>query len=75
MGLSERFAVGLGRSNIAELSFIDQLFEGLGRLLNRNIGVNSSGLEQVQLLGSPEVLVNIVNTTPQALLAVNSLSR
>jgi len=74
MGLSQGSAAGLGHSNILELSFLDQFVERPGRFLDRNLGVDSSRLEQVQLLGSSEVLVNVVNTTPQVFLAANLLS-
>lgn len=69
MSLSQGFALGLGGSDVIELSFLYQFLEGLGRFLDRNLGVDSSALEQVQLLGSPEVLVDVVNAAPQAFLA------
>jgi len=74
MGLSQGFAFSLGRSDITELSFLDQFAEGLCRFLDRNLGVHSSTLEQVKLLGSPEVLVDVVDTAPQALLTEKLLS-
>lgn len=48
--------------------------ERLSRFLDRNPGVYSSGLEKIQFLGSPEVLVNVVNAAPQVFLAANLLS-
>ena len=73
MGLSQGFAFGLRRSDVAELSFLDQFAEGLCRFLDRNIGIYSSTLEQVQLLGSPEVFVDVVDTASQALLTAKLL--
>ena len=74
MGLSQSFAFGLRRSDITELSFLDQFAEGLGRFLDRNVGIYSSTLEQVQLLSSPEMLVDVVDTASQALLTAKPLS-
>ena len=74
MSLSQCFAFGLRGSDIAELSFLDQFAEGLGRFLDWDIGIHSSALEEVQLLGSPEVLVDIVDTASQALLAAKLLN-
>ena len=75
MGLSQGFALGLRRSDVTELSLLDQFAEGLGRFLDWNFGVHSSALEQVQLLSSPEVFVDVVDAASQAFLAANSLSR
>ena len=74
MSLSQGFALSLRGSDIAELSFLDQFAEGLGRFLDWNIGIHSSALEEVQLLGSPEVLVDVINAASQALLAAKLLN-
>jgi len=74
MGLSQGRAARLGHSNVSELSFIDQFLERPDGFLDRNLGVDSSALEQIQFLGSPEVLVNVVNATPHVFLAANLLS-
>ena len=74
MSLSQGRAASLRHSEITELSFLDQFSKRLGRFLDWNLRVDSGTLEQVQLLGSPEVLVDVVNTTPQAFLAANPLS-
>ena len=74
MGLSQGLAAGLGHSDITELPFLDQFVERLGRFLNRNLGVDSSTLKQVQPLGPPEVLIDVVNTAPQAFLTADLLS-
>ena len=74
MSLAQGRAASLGHSDVTELSFFDQLLERPGRFLYRNLGVYSSTLEQVQFLGSPEVLINVVNATPQVFRAANPLS-
>ena len=74
VGPSQGFAAGLGRSDITEFSLLDQFLERPGRFLDRYFGVDSSTLEQVQLLASPEVLVDVIDTAPQAFLTVNLLS-
>lgn len=74
MGLSQGRAASLRHSDIGELSFLDQFAERPNRVLDRNLGVYSSALEKIQFLGSPEVLVNVVNATPQVFLAANPLS-
>jgi len=74
MGLSQGLAATLGHSDITELSFLYQFVERPGRFLDRNLGVDPSTLEEVQLLGSPEVLANVVNAAPQIFLTANPLS-
>ena len=70
MCLSQGFTASFGHSDILELSFLDQFIERPGRLLDWNPAVDSSAFEQIQVLGSPEVLVSVVNTAPQVFLAV-----
>lgn len=74
MSLSQGRIASLGHSEITELSFLDQFLERSGRFLNRNLGVDSSALEQIQFLGSPEMLVDVVDTVPQTLLTAKILS-
>ena len=74
MGLSQGRAAGLGHSDVIKLSLLDQFSERPGRFLDRNLGVDSSAFENIQFLGSPEVLVNVVNAAPQVFLAANLLS-
>lgn len=74
MGPTQGRAVGLGHSDIRELSFLDHLLESPGALFNRNLGVDSSTLEEVQFLCSPEVFVDVVNATSQVFLTAHSLS-
>jgi len=74
VGLSQSFTASFGHSDILELPFRDQFVERPGRFLDRNTAVDSGRFEQVQVLGSPEVLVNVVNTAPQVFLATNPLS-
>ena len=74
MSLSQCFAFGLGGSDIAELSFLDQFAESLGRFLDWDIGIHSSALEEVQLLGSPEVLVDVINAASQTIITAKLLN-
>jgi len=74
VSLSQGFTFSLRGSDVTELSFLDQFAEGLGRFLNRNIGIYPSTLEEVQLLSSSEVLVDVINTASQALLTAKLLS-
>lgn len=74
MGLSQGFATGLRHPDITEFPFLDQFVEGLGRFLDRNLGIDSSTFEKIQLLGTSEMFVDVIDATPQALLAANSLN-
>ena len=74
IGPSQGFAADLRHSDVTELSFLDQFVKGLGRFLDRNLGIDSTILEQVQLLGTPEMFVDVVNTAPQALITANSIN-
>lgn len=74
MSLPQSRIASLGHSEVTELSFLDQFLERSGRFLNRNLGVNSSALEQIQFLGSPEVLVDVVDTASQTFLTAKILS-
>ena len=69
VGLSQGCAASLGHPYMTEFSFLNKFSERPYRVLNRNAGVNSSTLEEVQILCPSEVFVDIVNATPHACLA------
>ena len=74
MSLSQGRTAGFGHPDITEFSFLNQFAEGPSRLLNRNLGVDSSALKEIQFLGSPEVLIDVVDAAPEVVLPANLLS-
>ena len=74
MGPTQGRAVGLGHSDIRELSFLDQFLESPGAFFDRNLGVDSSTLEEVQFLCTPEVFVDVVDAPSQVFLTAHPIS-
>ena len=66
MGPPYGSTAGLRHSNVTKLFFLDQFPERPGRFLDRNAGVDASAFEQVQMLRTLEVFIDVVDGAPQA---------
>jgi hypothetical protein len=64
MGFFYGRTAGFRHADVTKLSFLDQFPERPGRFLDRNTGVDSSALEQIQLLCASEEFVDVVDGAP-----------
>lgn len=63
----QTLGTSLGHSNMSDESLVNKSLQSPHSIFNRDIGINPGRLEQIELLGSPEDPIYVINTSLQVL--------